>query len=463
MKESFIGLSLSSKSIKEVAKQFLESSKDIPNIEQLWSESFKQAKHASDQLALFYVLHETVIHCKHEPETSLKDSLKSCISESIPFLKSSHVIIKIKKLINCWNEKQLFDHDFTLKLLREIHKKSVDNRKDAVSLVEDFSPESLALKLKDFSAMEGDILNFVELEPPKVDLNITPEEVLSNLKTRKETQTLSEEIEAYRTELNTLVSIYDERLQHLSALQDALEMGELFFEIQQKDASVVVAAYSTYQSKVRNNLEQIEKYELSIPSPTQDEIPLDCPLQADSQDILPYVDEFGDVDYRLKLFSSHSNAQNEDDSMDISDDEESFHKSKVPKREQTVPYKMPSPPAPPAELLDTSYGAPEIPSQLLDFIKTLPSSQTNIGADSVTKNGSDTISHLVPFPNRYETVDNVPDSEQNSGSGTPTQDEVVDRMRENPNFVTSPLSLPAPRTAPMLNLVKLLLSNDFIW
>ena len=137
------------------------------------------------KLALFYLFNDVVQHSKRKNFNELIDRFQTVLKEAIPHLKDEHIAPKVKRVINIWSERGVFNDKFLKELTAILEAGGAKNIND---IVDSFQPHQVCTQIKIMKALEDDTeykLKSVS-ENDNIDLvDFDDEKIRQNLKDRQ--------------------------------------------------------------------------------------------------------------------------------------------------------------------------------------------------------------------------------------------------------------------------------------
>ncbi|CAH8489948.1 unnamed protein product [Schistosoma margrebowiei] len=260
-------VSLSSKHVKDVASFLLIQAEHSDFISSQWLEIFKNSNNPSFQLALLYVANEILTKSSKYGVSEFGEALKPVVTQAAQFLKPGPFISKLTKLINYWTYRKVFDTKFTEQLLQKLNATEQVDKKNitptshynsnADSIVKNFNPEKLLDTLRKIKQLDEICESHGKFDINPLGYGTPISSTVSSLKSKEESRSLTGQVDKCCKHLEFIYKKYEERLEHMNALQSILEGAEIYYNVQLKEVAVVVNAYGTYGKRVTKTLSQL--------------------------------------------------------------------------------------------------------------------------------------------------------------------------------------------------------------
>ncbi|XP_018645507.1 hypothetical protein Smp_131820 [Schistosoma mansoni] len=197
---------------------------------------FVLANNPSFQLALLYVANEILTKSPKYGVSEFGEALKPVVTQATQFLKPGPFISKLTKLINYWTYRKVFDIKFTEQLLQKINATEQAGKKNITPPSHDNKADNI---VKNF--------NLDEICESHGKFDISPlgygtpiSSTVSSLKSKEESRSLTGQVDKCCKHLEFIYKKYEERLEHMNALQSILEGAEIYYNVQLKEVAIVV-------------------------------------------------------------------------------------------------------------------------------------------------------------------------------------------------------------------------------
>ena len=189
------------------------------------------------KLALFYLLNDVVQHSKRKNYSELIDRFQSVLKEAIPHLKDESIGGKVRRVINIWAERQIFEEKFIKELIATLDVgKKTDN-----DIVETFQPHQICTQIKIMKALEDD--SEYKLKTLKeADINLVDfdeAKIRQNLKDREHGKDYIKEVEESRKCLEDYIKAVDREITKRRQVKDLLEQARKYYNSLYDEAEIV--------------------------------------------------------------------------------------------------------------------------------------------------------------------------------------------------------------------------------
>ena len=189
------------------------------------------------KLALFYLLNDVVQHSKRKNYNEFIDRFQSVLKEAIPHLKDESIGGKVRRVINIWAERQIFEEKFIKELIATLDVgKKTDN-----DIVETFQPHQICTQIKIMKALEDD--SEYKLKTLKeADINLVDfdeAKIRQNLKDREHGKDYIKEVEESRKCLEDYIKAVDREITKRRQVKDLLEQARKYYNSLYDEAEIV--------------------------------------------------------------------------------------------------------------------------------------------------------------------------------------------------------------------------------
>ena len=178
-----------------------------------------------------------VQHSKRKNYNEFIDRFQSVLKEAIPHLKDESIAGKVRRVINIWAERQIFEEKFIKELVATLDVgKKTDN-----DIVETFQPHQICTQIKIMKALEDD--SEYKLKTLKeADINLVDfdeAKIRQNLKDREHGKDYIKEVEESRKCLEDYIKAVDREITKRRQVKDLLEQARKYYNSLYDEAEIV--------------------------------------------------------------------------------------------------------------------------------------------------------------------------------------------------------------------------------
>ena len=178
-----------------------------------------------------------VQHSKRKNYNEFIDRFQSVLKEAIPHLKDESIGGKVRRVINIWAERQIFEEKFIKELIATLDVgKKTDN-----DIVETFQPHQICTQIKIMKALEDD--SEYKLKTLKeADINLVDfdeAKIRQNLKDREHGKDYIKEVEESRKCLEDYIKAVDREITKRRQVKDLLEQARKYYNSLYDEAEIV--------------------------------------------------------------------------------------------------------------------------------------------------------------------------------------------------------------------------------
>lgn len=263
MKE-LIHLRDTQEAIQTLSAWCLKNKKSAYKIARCWLKCIKKVK-VEQKLPLFYLLNDVVQHSKRKDLKEFIERFESVLKEAIPHLKDESHVGKVRRVINIWEERQVFEEKFIkeLKAILEAGKKT-----DINDIVDSFQPHQICTQIKIMKALEDDseykLKTLREADINLVDFDEA--KIRANLKDREHGKDYIKDVDESRKCLEDYIKAVDREITKRRQVKDLLEQAKKYYSSLYDEAEVVTNAYSSFEKKVKNVQNKLEEIQPDLDS-----------------------------------------------------------------------------------------------------------------------------------------------------------------------------------------------------
>ncbi|VDO56903.1 unnamed protein product [Schistosoma margrebowiei] len=215
------------------------------------------ANNPSFQLALLYVANEILTKSSKYGVSEFGEALKPVVTQAAQFLKLVLLSLKIKHIYTDLGHLYLSLQNAT----EQVDKKNITPtshyNSNADSIVKNFNPEKLLDTLRKIKQLDEICESHGKFDINPLGYGTPISSTVSSLKSKEESRSLTGQVDKCCKHLEFIYKKYEERLEHMNALQSILEGAEIYYNVQLKEVAVVVNAYGTYGKRVTKTLSQL--------------------------------------------------------------------------------------------------------------------------------------------------------------------------------------------------------------
>lgn len=198
------------------------------------------------KLSLFYLLNDVVQHSKRKNYNEVLERFQSVVKEAMPHLKDESIYSKVKRCIDIWAERGVFNEKYIGELTRILEA----GRHSTAEVVDSFQPNQLCTQMKIMKALEDDT-EYKLKTVSEADLEDILDEasVRQKLKDRQHGNDCIQEVEDGRKKLEDYIKAVDREISKRRQVKDLLEQAKKYYDSLYGEANIV-ATVSTYTSVV---------------------------------------------------------------------------------------------------------------------------------------------------------------------------------------------------------------------
>lgn len=187
---------------------------------------------------MFYLLNDIVQHAKRKNHNELIERFQSVLKEAMPHLKDENIANKVRRCLNIWSERQVFNEKFLKELIAILE---TGKKKDINDIVDTFQPHQLCTQIKIMKALEDDTeYKLKTLSESDINLVDFDEVALrQNLKDRQHGNDYINEVEESRKRLEQYIKAVDREITKRRQVKDLLEQAKKYYDSLYDEAAIV--------------------------------------------------------------------------------------------------------------------------------------------------------------------------------------------------------------------------------
>ncbi|ESP05352.1 hypothetical protein LOTGIDRAFT_102650 [Lottia gigantea] len=323
-------------SIQSVSLWVIHHKSESNQLVKIWLKVLKKVD-VSQKLLLFYLCNDVVQNCKRKQAVEFLESFKGVLGESIQLVKDTTIKPKVLRILNIWQERNVYKAKFITKLKailvtpspvsKEVYKATKKDPKsngtkeskaketpavqkiDSAQLLAEFKPQLFIHKVTDLRKLELEN-DIKQQQLSKVKFDESSLDTIKQLKDKTQGNEFSKNFEEAVAKLESTVKYLEQDVNDRGEVIDLAETSQLFYDEQYKEAKIVVNAYRNFGTRINNMKKKVEdiknKFPATpspIPSPTgllDAPSPEPTPPQEDPNDYADPLDMDIDSDDEMK-------------------------------------------------------------------------------------------------------------------------------------------------------------------
>ncbi|CAG0921038.1 unnamed protein product, partial [Notodromas monacha] len=254
-----------------------------PKIISTWSRAFKEAEKGSHRVSLFYLANDIVQHAKRRKIKEFVEGWNKVLVFAMPLVRTDpEVCRKVKRVLNIWKEREIYEANF-IRSLEDI----IDQKSESEPI--DFEESVKTYRFSEFATQCAKVVSSSErTERAKKAFEATKlnfSKVLEMREKFKEYKPGDPRITEFYASVSALreycSSLKSEREDKLRMIRIA-EIGNYFYSRTRREAKVVTKAYKNFENRLKDIHEKVMECEGTLPSPVPSPEP-NAPSPVDSE------------------------------------------------------------------------------------------------------------------------------------------------------------------------------------
>lgn len=295
-------------SIQSLALWIIHHKHNHETICRLWLKKLKESSlNTKQRLALFYLANDVIQNCKRKNARIFQETFKKPLNEALPLVNKESLKKTIERVIDVWEERNVYDKEFVTKLKETLYKEHIENSNNSLGtksptqnsnennntlnsenenlgsefsplhdmnneennlvktdmielqkLIEEFQPKKLCESINSFSILQNDTkLSKSNVEATRLlDINV---EHIKQYRDKSKCANFKIEFQNSCLKLEDFLNKLAKEASERKELIQLLDQGQIFYDAQFKDATTVANAYRIYGAKVHTVKRKIDE------------------------------------------------------------------------------------------------------------------------------------------------------------------------------------------------------------